>query len=177
MGKSLAEDDLEVGSEGLDEVDLEKTIEEELGEERVPVGYETNTVTLAGREFEIGEPSIGMIVEILKVVGRIAVRGEQAALRQLQGVSRDTVPSNRAVLFGMLAAFSVDDLVFLGAAVLQFPEFKEGRSWLRSVDLELAPLVKAFFLNLSQSQDLRESISSFFVGLGMADGILGGLEL
>jgi len=173
------------------EVDLEAEVEAELAAEDEdsgepaaededsgePAGYGSNVVAMAGREFEIDEPRIEVIVEILKALGRLAVRGEQAALRQLQSVARNVTPSNRAVIFGMLAAFSVEDLVFLGTAVLQFKDFKEGRKWLRSIKLELAPLIRAFFLNLSQSRDLRDSIQDFFTGLGMADGFLEGLNV
>jgi len=166
-----------------DEIDLEAAVAAELEEEAgvvesdTPGGYDSNEVTLAGRTFTIEEPKIGTIVQILKVFGGLAVRGERAALRQLQSVAKNPTLSNRVVLFGMLAALSEEDLIWLGSAVLQFEDVKAGRKWLGSVQLELAPLIKAFFLNLSQSRDLRESISVFFDGLGSVDGFLEGVRL
>jgi len=168
-----------------DEIDLDATVEAELEEEETDAsgssepttGYESNEVTLAGRTFTIEEPKIGAIIQILKVFGGLAVRGERAALRQLQSVAKNPSLSNRVVIFGMLAAFSEQDLVWLGSAVLQFDDVKAGRKWLNSIELELAPIIKAFFLNLSQSSDLRESISVFFAGLGSVDGFLEGVRL
>lgn len=161
------------------DVDLDAAVEAELEEDAglAGAGYESNEITLAGRTFAIEEPKIGVIIQILKVLGGLAVRGERAALRQLQGVAKDPTLSNRVVIFGMLAALSEEDLIWLGAAVLQFDDIKEGRKWLRSVEIELAPLIKAFFLNLSQSRDLRESIDAFFVGLGSMDVAWKGVNL
>jgi len=183
MSMSQVDDEMEF-NEGEESVLLETIVEEEfeketavLDETEAPAGYESNEITLAGRTFVIEEPKLGTIIQILKVLGGLAVRGEKVAQRSLQAVTRNPSLSNRVVLFGTIAALSESDLVWLGAAVLQFDDIKAGRKWLNSIELELAPLVKAFFLNLSQSQDLRDSISHFFAGLGSVDGLLGGMTL
>ena len=95
-------------------------------------------------------------------------------MRAVQPLGKADV-SNRAALFGALAAFSERDLVALGSACLQFEDDKDGRKWLESIDLKLAPLVKAFFLNLTQSDDLQESFSAFFDGMEMAGSVWGNL--
>ena len=171
--------DIEIGDELLDvdaELDAELAEEETASEESTPVelSIKDRTVTLAGRDFVIDEPTIGIVVRIIKVFGGILIHGEKVAVRAVQPLGKADV-SNRAALFGALAAFSERDLVALGSACLQFEDDKDGRKWLESIDLKLAPLVKAFFLNLTQSDDLQESFSAFFDGMEMAGSVWGNL--
>jgi len=160
--------------EDLERQELEAAAEE-TNEGRAQAGYDSNVVTLDGREFEIGEPTIGIVLRIIRVFGLLGVRGEKVALRSLRSLvagSKDQVSaSGRAVLFGMLAALQPEDLIALGSAVLQFEDDREGRKWLKAHEMRLAPLVRAMFLNLANSQDLRDSLQDFFVGLGMVDGV------
>ena len=135
-------------------------------------GFETDTVELGGRAFALEEPNVGITLRILNVIGRLGVRGEKIASRVIRN------PGNRAVIMGMLTALDVEDLYSFGAAVLQFEDEKEGRKWLRELGprgLKLAPLVKAFFINYQKSEDLRESLANFFVGLEMLEGSLSDL--
>lgn len=166
----------------LDDAELDQIAAEELAPSRV-LPYETNIVTLGGREFEIDEPDIGITVRIINIIGILLNRGEKTALRSIERLARQaqadglgasalTQPSTRAVLFGVLAALNVEDLIAFGSTVLQFEDDREGRKWLRSVKLELAPLVRAFWLNVAQGTDLMEALRSFFVGLDVASDIL-----
>lgn len=169
-------------------VDVDAAVDEELAEaeqesaeegepKRAPREYESNLVTYADREFEIEEPDIGIVLRILKVFGRLAQKGERSAIRELQSIARNPHVSSRMALWGMLSEFSKEDLIALGSAVLQFEDDKAGREWLGSYKLRLAPIIRAFFLNLSQSDDLRDAIDDFFVGLEMTQGFLESLRL
>jgi len=129
-----------------------------------------NTITYGDREFELTEPSTGVVLRILNTVGTIAVRAEGTASRLVKN------PSNRAVLFGLLAEVNEADLIRLGSAVLQFEDDRAGRKWLKGQDLRVAPLVDALLINLQLSEDLTEAISNFFGGaeklVGMLDRML-----
>lgn len=168
------------GSEDLGIVDVDAALDEELADEKPQSvqadtkaeGYGTTVVTVDGKDFEIGEPTVDIVLRIIKVFAGLAIRGEKVALRNLADVAKKPTLSARVVLFGALAAFSTEDVIALGSAVLQFPDDREGRKWLREHKLTLNPILRAFFLNLSQSDDLRESVDSFFVGLEMASSFL-----
>ena len=159
------------------EQELEQELEDEggievAGDEKVAPGFDTDTVALGGREFALDEPDIGITLKILNCIGRLGVRGEKVAARVIQN------PGNRAVIMGMLTALDIEDLYTFGVAVLQFEDEKDGRKWLRELGpkgLKLAPLVKAFFINYQKSEDLRESLANFFVGLEMLEGSLSDL--
>ena len=129
-----------------------------------------NTITYGDREFELAEPSTGIVLRILNTVGTIAVRAEGTASRLVKS------PSNRAVLFGLLAEVNEADLIRLGSAVLQFEDDRAGHKWLKGQDLRVAPLVDALLINLQLSEDLTEAISNFFGGaerlVGMLDRML-----
>lgn len=166
----------------VDDADLDAIIEDELAGEAAqadPAGFGDNIVVLAGREFEIGEPSIGIVLRIVNIIGRLGTRGERVATRALADVAREIAAGNRTglsmsfrvVVFGMLASAQEADLHALGSAVLQFENDKEGRQWLADLgqEFKLAPLIKAFFINLAQSEDLVEALENFFVGLGMVE--------
>jgi len=135
---------------------------------------ETNTITYFDREFELAEPSTGIVLRILNTIGTIAVRAEGTASRLVKN------PSNRAVLFGLLAEVNEADLIRLGSAVLQFEDDREGRKWFKAQakeqNLRVAPLVDALLINLELSEDLTEAISNFFGGaeklVGMLDRML-----
>lgn len=117
-----------------------------------------NTVTLHERSFELGEPTTAQVIQILNVVGSLAVRSEGAAKRLMVN------PSNRSVLFGLLAVMSEADLIKLGGTVLQFEDVKEGRKWLREKGIKVAPLIQALFINIKESQDLVDAMGSFIEG-------------
>jgi len=129
-----------------------------------------NTITYGDREFELTEPSTGIVLRILNTIGTIAVRAEGPASRLVKN------PSNRAVLFGLLAEVNEADLIRLGSAVLQFEDDRAGRKWLKGQDLRVAPLVDALLINFQLSEDLTEAISNFFGGaeklVGMLDRML-----
>ena len=131
---------------------------------------ETNTITYSDRDFELAEPSTGIVLRILNTIGTIAVRAEGTASRLVKK------PSNRAVLFGLLAEVTEADLIRLGSAVLQFEDDRAGRKWLKDQNLRVAPLVDALLINLQLSEDLTEAISNFFGGaeklVGMLDRML-----
>jgi hypothetical protein len=118
------------------------------------------------REFILEEPSAGVVLRILNVIGAVAMRAETAAERVMKE------PTNRAVLFGLLAVLSEDDLIRLGSAVLQFEDDRDGRKWLKSKGVLVAPLVKALFINLRLSKDLMEALRNFFGGVEAVMGVV-----
>lgn len=143
-------------------------------------------VTVYGQDFVIESPNVGITLRIINCFGILGVRGERVAIRLLKslaaGTQSQTVQvSSRAALFGILAALNLEDMYSLGSAVLQFPEDKKGRAFLRDAPegqtLPLSPLIRALFLNLSQSTDLRDAVTDFFDGLGMMEDLLEGLNL
>ena len=138
-------------------------------------------VTVCGQEFVIGEPDVGITLRILNVFGELAICGERKAIRALKSLaagSKETLQvSNRAAIFGMIAAMDKEDLIALGSAVLQFQDDRKGRAFLRGGNLTLSPIIRAFFLNVANSQDLKESLTDFFDGLGMMEVFLEGLNL
>jgi len=179
----MAADDYLDDVEELTDADLDEIEAAEIDDiaEAGPTqDYGSNIVAYADREFEIGEPDIGITLRIIRCFGQVGIRAERAVMRALsslaQGAQSAPTPSGRAVMFGMLATLQEQDLIALGSAVLQFKDDREGRRWIREHGLKLAPIVKALFLNIAQSTDLREAFDNFFVGLGMVDGFLTGIE-
>jgi hypothetical protein len=124
------------------------------------------TVLYGEREFILEEPSAGIVLRILNVIGAVAMRAETAAERVMKE------PTNRAVLFGLLAVLSEGDLISLGSAVLQFEDDREGRKWLKAKGVQVAPLVKALFINLKLSRDLMEALRNFFGGVEAVMGVV-----
>jgi hypothetical protein len=129
-----------------------------------------NTIVYAGREFRLEEPSVDVTLAILNVIGSIAVRAESAAARLVKN------PGSRAVLFGFLAAMNKQDLVRLGAAVLQFPTDRAGKREAKEFfgehGVRIAPLVKALLINLKLSTDLVEALRAFFDGIDSVTTLL-----
>ena len=168
----------DVPDDEMTEVEEDQTDEEAPAK---PEWAEQRTVTVFDREFAIGQPNLGITLRIINVLGQVGVRGERVAMRALQSLARGAQqapsPSSRAALFGMLAALSVEDVIALGSAVLQFDDDREGRGFLRKApdgqQLPLSPIVRALFLNLMQSEDLRDCLVDFFDGLRMTEGLLG----
>ena len=151
----------------------------------MPEWAETRTVTVFDRDFVIGQPNLGITLRIINVFGQVGVRGEKVAMRALQslgkGAQQAPTPSSRAALFGMLAALSVEDVIMLGSAALQFDDDREGRGFLRKApdgqQIPLSPIVRALFLNVMQSEDLRDSLTDFFDGLRMTESLFGSLGI
>ncbi len=125
-----------------------------------------NVVQYGEREFALEEPTAGMVLRILNVIGSVAIRAETAVRRVMQE------PTGRAVLFGLLAVLSESDLIRLGSAVLQFEDDRKGRKWIKEQGVQVAPLVQALFINLRLSQDLVEALRSFFGGVESLGGML-----
>jgi hypothetical protein len=129
-----------------------------------------NVVVYAGRQFHLEEPTTDHVIAILNVIGSVAVRAESTAARLVKN------PTNRAVLFGVLAAMNKEDLVSLGRAVLQFPLDREGRreakEFFGQKGVRVAPLVRALMINLKLSTDLVEALKAFFDGIGGIEALL-----
>jgi len=121
------------------------------------------TIEMGERKFRIEEPTLEITLRILNSLGRIALRGERAA----EALVRN--PSSRTAMWGLLAVIDTGDLEKLGSALLQFEDDREGRRFIRGLQnakqLRVAPLIKAFFLNWSQSTDLQEALANFTVGV------------
>ena len=118
-----------------------------------------NTIVLNEREFQIEEPSVEITLRILKVIGRVAMRAEEAATRVMKN------PGRRTLLFALLSEVDEQDLINLGSAALQFDDDREGKRWLKENGIKIAPIVDALFLNLKLSTDLVEAIQSFLTGI------------
>ena len=118
-----------------------------------------NTVVLNGREFHIEEPSVEITLRILKVIGKVAMRAEEAATRVIKNPNRWTL------LFALLSEVDEADLINLGSAALQFKDDREGKRWLKENGIKVAPIVDALFLNLKLSTDLVEAVQSFLTGI------------
>ncbi len=118
-----------------------------------------NTVTLDGRDFTLREPDFGIVLRLLNVIGDVGLRAEGKVRAALEH------PTDTALIFGLLAAMQPDDVLRLGSAVLQFPTEDEGVAWLQEHGVKIAPLVRAFVINASQSSDLIEAIENFTQGI------------
>jgi hypothetical protein len=125
-----------------------------------------NVVRYGDREFELEEPTTGIVLRILNAIGAVAVRAEGMASRLVKS------PTNRAVLFGLLAVMSENDLARLGSAVLQFEDDRKGRKWIKEQGVKVAPIIDALMVNLRLSEDLVEAVASFFGGIEGLTGIL-----
>jgi len=138
-----------------EETDLEAEAEAKEEAPAKPEWAETRTITVFDRDFVIGQ------------LGK--------------GAQQAPTPSSRAALFGMLAALSVEDVIMLGSAALQFDDDREGRGFLRKApdgqQIPLSPIVRALFLNVMQSEDLRDSLADFFDGLRMTESLFGSLGI
>jgi len=117
------------------------------------------TVEYGGETFEIGEPNADIVLRILNCLGKIGMRGEGAAVRVMRK------PTTLATLFGLMAVLDQTDIVDLGSAVFQFEEKAEGKRFMKAHEVRVAPVIKALFFNLQQSEDLVEAISAFFDGI------------
>ena len=189
--------DPELQEQDFEPVDLDQVIADELetdqadglGDMDLPEWAETKLVVIDGQEFEIAEPDLKIIIAIINSLSRIGLRGERIATQNLANLLRDEsgallrgdkgriTPAMRAVFLGALASVQVGDLYRLGAAVLQFEDERAGRKWLEKHNAGLSPIVRALFLNLMQSQDLRDSLVDFFAGLGAVGVTLENLNL
>jgi hypothetical protein len=130
-----------------------------------------NVVVMHGEEFHLEEPSTDVTIRILNVLGTVATRSEAHVQRMMKN------PSNRAVMLGLLAVISKNDLVKLGSAVLQFEDDSEGRKWLKKKGVKVAPIIKALMINIGLSDDLMEALRSFFDGIGLVGKALEKLNL
>jgi hypothetical protein len=130
-----------------------------------------NVVVMHGEEFHLEEPSTDVTIRILNVLGMIATRSEAHVQRMIKE------PSNRAVLLGLLAVISENDLIKLGSAVLQFESDSKGRKWLKEKGVKVAPIIKALMINIGLSDDLVEALRSFFDGIGLVGKALEKLNL
>lgn len=118
-----------------------------------------NTVTLNGHDFTLREPDFGIVLRLLNVIGDVGLRAEGKVRAALEH------PTDTALIFGLLAAMQPEDVLRLGAAVLQFPTEEEGVTWLQEHGVKIAPIVQAFVLNLNLSSDLIEAIENFTQGI------------
>jgi len=127
----------------------------------MPAKKTDNVVELNGREFSLVEPDYAVVLRILNVVGDALVRAEGRVRLSLDKIT-DT-----SLIFGLLAVMRPDDVLRLGAAVLQFETDEEGIAWLQEHGVKIAPIVKAFVINVSLSADLVESLENFLAGTGL----------
>lgn len=132
---------------------------------------ENNTVLLSGRSFEIREPSTATVLAILNVIGRVGMRAEKLAMGMVSN------PSSRAVVFGLLASMTPDDLVKFGIAVLQVGDHDTTTRKFIEEHLRVAPLIDGFLLNIKLSTDLAESLKSFFAGTTILTGMFQNMSL
>ena len=154
-------------------------------EQELPQWAVDRKVTVYGHEFIVEPPTVGITLRIINCFGILGVRGERVVMRALrslaQGSQQGVSISGRAALFGMLAALNLEDVYALGSAVLQFPDDRKGKVFLRDAPegqaIPLSPLIRALFLNLAQSTDLRDALIDFFDGVGMMENLLDGLNL
>lgn len=131
-----------------------------------------NAVTMNGREFTIEPPDAIVTLRLLRVVGKVGARAQKAAERlglalfqAKQAADAEEAQSasdgvNQA-MWVLLSVLEEDDLYKLGAALLQFPEERDGVRWLKKNGVQLSPLVRALMLNLEQMDDLLEAVSDF----------------
>lgn len=124
-----------------------------------------NVVTLHGRDFKLCEPDFGIVLRLLNVIGDVGVRADAKTRAILTQMAAPGSPDMTALLFGVLAAMQPEDVLRLGAAVLQFPTEGEGVAWLQEHGVKIAPLVRAFVINISLSTDLVEAIENFTQGI------------
>jgi hypothetical protein len=134
-----------------------------------------NVVKYGDREFQLEEPSADHVIGILNAIGAAAVRAESAASRLVKN------PGGRAVLFGLLAVLSTQDLMRLGSVVLQFPVDskgkKEAKQFFDEQGIKVAPLVEALMINFRLSRDLVEAIRAFFGGIDEMGEMFGEIEM
>lgn len=184
------QDDLDLVDPGVEidldyEVKAETEAEDDEAEELLPKWAAEGVVEMYGRAFTITEPSIGITLRIIRVLGLLGVRGEKTAMRALRSLAEGSrlklEASWRAAVFGMLAALQEEDLQALGSAVFQFEDDREGRRFMANPPpgerLRLSPIIRAFWLNVAKSEDLQDALNDFFVGMGMTSSILEGLKI
>jgi len=140
-----------------------------------------NTIVMHGREFVLSEPSTGVVIRILNVIGSLGVRASKAsgpftgdAEFTGEGMITALLSGAVSVAFGLLAVLSEHDLLKLGSAVLQFENDTKGRQWLIKKGLLVTPLVEALFINIKLSNDLVQAVQAFLAGI---DGLSGIVEL
>lgn len=117
-------------------------------------------VEINGRKFEITEPSTGVLLRLLNVVGKVGLRAEREVSDAIKALGSGGSTSG-LMLMAVLAELSEDDLLKFGAAVLQFESEREGVKWLRENGLPLPALLEAAVLNFEKSQGLLEVLSGF----------------
>ena len=93
-------DDVDVTeTDEFDDVEVDDSLPDDDPQDDFPelkpsVGFEDEVVRIGGREFTIDEPDIGITLRILKVIGRLFVRGDAARrLSRLQPRNSPTAAS------------------------------------------------------------------------------------
>lgn len=133
------------------------------------------TLTLADREFQIGEPNVLHLTRMLSVIGRVGARAEKVTTELGQGLLRQVLPDNAespppapltASLFPFLAVLTPEDLLILLAALLQFDNEPEGVRWLQKHPPQLGDVVQILSLNLQYAEGITAALQNFTMMLG-----------
>lgn len=130
-----------------------------------------NVVTMHGEEFHLEEPSSDVVLRILRAIGGVGVRAESIVSRAAQN------PSNRALMFGLLAVMEENDFAKLGSAVLQFEDDRKGRKFIKDGGLLFAPIIEALMINIKLSTDLADALSAFFGGIEVLEALVAKVRL
>lgn len=131
-----------------------------------------DSLKIADREFEIGEPNALHLLRIAQVVGNVGTRAEKVAanlgrgLWQRLGGGENPAPDTAQAdllnsLFPFLAALTEDDLLALMAALLQFDDAADGVRWLKKHPPRLTDVVQAVVLNLQFTDQIVAAIQNF----------------
>lgn len=144
------------------------------------MGELDTVVVMHDREFDIRPPDGLIVIRLLQVIAEVGLRAQEkaaafgialfGALQAQAGEGGDeeeagVVEVDRSRLlpavFAFLSVLTEDDLLRLGAALLQFADERKGMRWLKENGVALSPLVRALVLTVQQANDLVEAIQSF----------------
>ncbi len=110
-----------------------------------------STVTVGGRDFVIGHPTIELYIRVIQFVTRLYSQGYQAAVLGL-GVMAKAMASDMSDTFVILKgieALKPEDVLSLSALLLQVPE-AEGVAFIREHGWDPGWFIEALAVNAEQ---------------------------
>ena len=132
------------------------------------------TVEFGGRTFEIGEPDLATVLELVNAIGDIMLHAEKHLATRLgnlfTAIIGGKVQSSQpfeATIFGLMATIKIQHFIRIAAIVLfggKDHQKKEAETFFRTIpedQIKIAPVVRALALRIHQSEDLAESLGNF----------------
>lgn len=119
------------------------------------------TVTVGGREFHIGKPSISVYLGLIKLIARVYAEGRAGIVKNLGAMSTFVQePDNLFIVAKGLEGLTEQDIEELSALLLHFEDVEEGVAFVRKKGWDLSWFVEVLAANAAEL-DLASIIKGF----------------